>query len=148
MKEETVLCAAFCGTGKSYLCNNFPDQFAEIECWHYQGGKYVDFPNNCVSAILSMIGKVKYIMILTNPVVFKKLTELGYSVNLYYPENGLKTEYFERYRDRKSHPELMVTLDKYWDVWLDELKEQDGYNHTVLKSRQYLQEFFPLTLKH
>lgn len=141
---DTILCAGFCGTGKSYLCNNFPEQFTEIECWEYQGGAKVDFPNNCVSDIVSTVGKVKYIMISTNPVVSKKLTELGYSVNLYYPEEKLKAEYFKRYIDRKTHSELMEVLDKYWYEWLNELmklKEQDGYNHTVLKSGQYLQDF-------
>ena len=112
-RGETTICAAFCGTGKSYLCNNFPEQYAEVECWHYQGGEKVDFPDNCVSDILSMVGKVKYLMISTNPAVLKRLTELGFSVNLYYHENGLKTEYFERYGDRESHPEFMVTLDKH-----------------------------------
>jgi len=34
----------------------------------------------------------------------------------------------------------MEALDTYWDGWLNELKEHDGYNHTVLKSGQYLQD--------
>ncbi len=141
--NKTILCAAFCGTGKSYLCSNFPEQYAEIECWQYQGGERVDFPNNCISDILSMIGKIKYVMISTNPVVSKKLTELGYSVNLYYPENKLSDEYFKRYTDRETHLELMSALNTYWDGWLDELrelKEKDGYKHTVLKGGQYLQD--------
>ena len=147
-KPETILCAAFCGTGKSYLCNNFPEQYAEIECWDYQGGKHVDFPDNCISAILSMIGKVKYVMISTNPAVLKRLAELGHSVNLYYPENRLKYEYFKRYADRESHPEFMSTLDQYWDGWLNELKDHEGYNHTVLKSGQYLQDVIKPVLNH
>ena len=39
----TVLCAAFCGVGKSYLCNNFPYTYKELECWEYRDG---DFPND------------------------------------------------------------------------------------------------------
>lgn len=41
MKYDTVLCAAFCGCGKSYLSNNFADEYMEIECWEYRKG---DFP--------------------------------------------------------------------------------------------------------
>lgn len=141
MRAETILCAAFCGTGKSYLCSNFPEKYAEIECWQYQGGERVDFPNNCITDILSMIGTVKYILLSTNPAVLNGLTKLGYSVNLYYPENKLRAEYFKRYADRESHAEFIATLDTYWDGWLKELREHKGYNHTVLKSGQYLRDF-------
>ena len=137
MKHKTLLCAAFCGTGKSYLCEKFPDMCIEFECWEYQGK---NFPDNYINDIVSKIGKVKYLFISTNPIVLKKLHDMGYMINLYYPKNNLKKEYFKRYIERGSHTEFLEALDKYWDGWLNELKEQNYYRHIILNTNEYLEE--------
>lgn len=53
-----MIYAAFCGTGKSYLCTNYPDKYKELECWEYRNA---DFPNNYITEILNSIEKCEYL---------------------------------------------------------------------------------------
>lgn len=132
----TMLCAAFCGTGKSYLCNNFAENYMELECWEYRKG---DFPNNYVQDVISMIGKTKYLFISTDPVILKLLNKLGVKIQLFYPENELRNEYLDRYINRDSPQDFIGAVMKNWDTWINELKEQNYCKHTVLQKGEYLQ---------
>jgi hypothetical protein len=132
----TKIIAAFCGTGKTYLCHNSNINCVEFECWKYREG---DFPNNYIQDIKSQIGKVDYIFISTDPVVLTKLYEYGITVILVYPKISLKKEYLKRYEDRKSAINFIKMLNKNWNKWITELEKQDYCEHVVLKKNQYLQ---------
>lgn len=127
--------SAFCGSGKSYLCKTYPHKFKELECWEYQDK---DFPDNYISSILKELDNVDYLFISTNPIVLKSLYDLGINIQLIYPSNELKSEYFDRYVERDSHPDFLKMLDENWDNWINELKTLNYCNHTVLKDGQYL----------
>lgn len=140
MKEKTIICAAFCGTGKSYLCNNSPETYKEIECWEYRGKK---FPNNYIQDVIKYINQTKYLFISTDPVILRGLNDLGIEIRLIYPETELRNEYLDRYISRNDPYDFIGTIMKNWRLWiseLNELKEHKGYKHTVLKSGQYLQD--------
>jgi len=132
----TVLCAAFCGTGKSYLCKNFPNTCKEIECWEYRQG---DFPNNYIQDVIGAFGKTKYLFISTDPVILKELHKTGIEILLIYPVNQLRNEYLDRFLNRDSPCDFIGAVMKYWNVWINELKEQKYCKHIVLQSGQYLQ---------
>jgi hypothetical protein len=133
-----MIYAAFCGTGKSYLTNKSPNDYIEFECWKYQG---YDFPNNYIREIISNFDKIKYIFISTNPVVLRALNKLGYEIQLCYPKNELKEEYFKRYVDRGSSSDFLEMLNVNWDIWLDELKDETYCNHIVLDKNEYLSKY-------
>lgn len=134
---HTVLCAAFCGTGKSYLCNSFVNTYMEIECWEYRKG---NFPNNYINEVVNSIGKTKYLFISTDPVILKGLNRLGINIELIYPENKLRNEYLDRYIKRDSPNDFIGVFMKNWDNWLNELKEQNYCTHKILKAGEYLQD--------
>ena len=134
---ETKICAAFCGTGKSYLCNKFPNTYKEVECWEYRSG---DFPNNCIQDILKEIGKTKYLFISTDPTILRGLNKFDITIDLFYPENELRNEYLDRYIERDSPYDFIGTMMKNWNIYIDELKEQNYCKHTVLKNGEYLQD--------
>lgn len=136
-KTYTILYAAFCGTGKSFLCKVAPDIYKEVECWNYRSG---DFPNNYVEDIIGMIGKVKYLFISTDPIVLKELNKLGIEIQLVYPENNLRNEYLDRFIDRDSPYDFIGTLMKNWNIWINELKEQTYCKQSILKSGEYLKD--------
>lgn len=137
--NEIIVYAAFCGTGKSYLCNNFPDNYMEVECWEYRNG---DFPNNYIKDVINAIGKTKYLFISTDPIILKELNKLGIEIHLIYPQNELRDDYLDRYIARDSPYEFIGSVMKYWDKWLDELKDQNYCKHTILKKGEYLQNIF------
>ncbi len=139
MKFETKIYSAFCGVGKSYLCDNFPEKYKELECWMYRDG---DFPNNYIQDVLSMIGKTEYLFISTNPVILRSLNELGFGldIKLIYPDNKLRNEYLDRYLNRDSSINFIGNVMKNWNTWIDELKDQKYCDHIVLKEGEYLQD--------
>lgn len=134
---KTILYAAFCGTGKTRVCDNSKYNIIELECWKYEGKH---FPRNYITDIKSKIGKVKYILISTNPVVLKELNKTGIEINLVYPQIELKEEYLLRYRKRKSAKEFITLLGDNWDDWINELKEQKYCKHIVLESGEFLSD--------
>lgn len=133
--KETIIVSAFCGTGKTYLAEKFTDTYQEIECWEYREG---DFPNNYVQDVIKALGKIKYLFISTDPVILKELNKLGMEIYLIYPKNELRYEYLDRFLERDSPYDFIGTIIKYWNVWINELKEQDYCKHIVLESGEYL----------
>lgn len=135
---ETIIISAFCGTGKSYLSTNHSDECAEVECWNYR--KESDFPHNYIKAVLEKVGKVKYLLISTDPNILKELIKQVDQITLIYPDNSLKEEYMKRYCQRKSPYDFIGVLYMHWDEWLNDLKQQDYCKHIVLNSGQYLSD--------
>ena len=144
IKIDNIVYAAFCGTGKSYLCNNFPEDYKEIECWDYRNG---DFPNNYVKEVIKMMGKIKILFISTDPVILREINKLDIKIHLVYPENELRNEYLDRYIDRDNSYDFIGTMMKNWNIWINELKEQTYCQHIVLKSGQYLQDVLKMKNK-
>jgi len=137
MMDNTKICAAFCGTGKSYLSNNFPDTYKEIECWEYRKG---DFPINYVNDVISAMGKTKYLFISTDPIILKELNKRGVEIQLYYPQNELRNEYLDRFIERVSPLDFVGAIMVNWHKWINQLKEQNYCKHTVMNSGEYLQD--------
>jgi hypothetical protein len=129
--------AAFCGTGKTYLSNNFPSDYMEIECWEYRQG---NFPENYIEDAIDLIGMSKYLFISTDPIILNELNNRGVKIKLYYPQNELRYEYLDRFLARDSPPDFIGAIMKYWNVWLDELKEQSYCEHIILQTNEYLQD--------
>lgn len=135
--RNTQIYAAFCGTGKSYLCDTHILNCIEFECWKYREG---DFPSNYIQDVISQVGKVDYIFISADPVVLKRLYARGITVKLVYPDISLKEEYMKRYVERESANDFVGWIYKSWDTLITELQQQDYCEHTVLNKNQYLQQ--------
>ena len=135
MLRQTLIISAFCGTGKTHICENSNKKIIEFECWKYDKDA---FPNNCVADIKSKFGKVDIIFISTNPLVLDVLIRMGKQIILIYPELKLKNEYMNRYRNRGSSNDFMLMLSKYWDTWLREIKENKNCQHIRLKTGEYI----------
>jgi hypothetical protein len=132
---STIICAAFCGTGKTYICKKTNIKSIEIEYWKY---KDKGLQNEYVEDIKKHFGLVDYIFISTDPDGLQLLHNKGFDITLVYPENHLRNEYLDRYIARDSPYDFIGSFMKYWDSWIDELKEQTYCHHIVLKSGQYL----------
>lgn len=145
MNKETIIVAAFCGTGKSYLCKYYPNNYKEIECWEY---RKENFPNNYIDDVLNTLGKIKYLFISTDPIILKGLNKLGLKIQLIYPANELRNEYLDRFIDRDNPYDFIGTIMKNWDIWINELKEQNYCKHTILESGCYLSDYFEKQKQH
>jgi len=135
--KNTILCAAFCGTGKSYLCKQRGFNAIEVEYWKY---KEQGLQKEYIEDIKKHFGIVDYIFISTEPEGLKLLHNEGFNTLLVYPENELRNEYLDRYIERDSPHDFIGAFMKFWNIWIDELKKQKHCKHIVLKSGEYLQD--------
>jgi hypothetical protein len=130
-----MLCAAFCGTGKTYICEKTDIKAIEIEYWKYKDkGLYKEY----IEDIKKYYGKVEYIFISTDPEGLKLLHNEGFNIILIYPKNELRNEYLDRFIERDSPYDFIGVFMKYWNTWINELKEQIYCKYIVLEKGQYL----------
>jgi hypothetical protein len=132
---KTLIYAVWCGAGKTYICEKTNINACEIEYWKY---KDYGLKKEYLQDIKNQMGKVDYIFISTDPEGLKLLKTEGYNITLIYPENALRNEYLDRYIERDSSYDFIGTFMKHWNIWLDELKEQDYCKHIILKKGEYL----------
>ena len=142
-KVNTLLCAAFPGTGKSYYCNSeLTIQYAPDKwCCDSDSSKFdkSNFPQNYIEHIKERIADgYARIFISSHKVVRDALVENGLEFILIYPDETLKKEYIDRYKNRGNSEQFVELLDKNWENWIAECKEQKGCKHIVLSSGQYL----------
>lgn len=134
---DTLLCAAFCGAGKTYICEKTDIKAVEVEYWKYkEKGLFKEY----IEDVKKYIGKVHYIFIATEPDGMKLLANEGFKITLVYPKNELRNEYLDRYIERDSPYDFIGTFMKHWNIWIDELKGQKYCNHIVLEKGQYLED--------
>jgi hypothetical protein len=132
---KTKIYAGFPGIGKTYLINKTGIKAIEIEYWKYKDDASIEY----IKDIKKQLGKVDYIFITTDPNGLKLLNKEGFDITLVYPKNELREEYLDRYIERDSPVDFIGAFMKYWNLWIDELKEQKYCHHIVLKSGEYLQ---------
>ena len=136
MAYKTIICASWCGTGKTFICENTDIKSIEIEYWKYKDGLQKDY----VKDIKNNFGEVDYIFIATDPEGLRLLNNEGFNITLVYPRNELREEYLDRYIERDSPSDFIGIFMKYWNDWINELKEQSYCKHIVLNKGQYLQD--------
>lgn len=137
MKLNSKIYAVFCGGGKTFICEKTDINAVEVEYWKYKDKKR---QKNFIEEITKHFGKVDYIFVSTEPEGLKLLHNEGFDITLIYPENELRNEYLDRYIKRDSPYEFIGAFMKYWDVWINELKNQRYCKHIVLKKGQFLQD--------
>jgi len=89
------------------------------------------------------MGEVDYIFLSTDPNGLKLLKNID--ITLVYPNNEIRNEYLDRYIQRDSPYEFIGVFMKYWDKWINELKELKGYNNIVLRKGEYLSDILTIT---
>ena len=134
---ETKVIAAWCGSGKTFICEKTSINAVEIEYWKY---KEKDLQKEYIIDVKNNIGKVDYIFIPTEPEGMMLLHNEGIEITLVYPQNELRNEYLDRYIERDSPYDFIGTFMKHWNIWIDDLKEQHYCKHVVLEKGQYLQD--------
>lgn len=139
---KTTIYAAFCGTGKTFICSQTDVNAIEIEYWKYEEK---GLQENYVKDVEEAVGSVGYIFLNTNPEGLEMLKPKGFDIILVYPDNELRNEYLDRFIDRDSSCDFIGAFMKYWHVWINELKEQDQCNHIVMKSGEYLYDYLKNT---
>jgi len=133
---KTKIIAAFCGTGKTYLTEKDNLNCVEIEYWRYKEGRHKQY----IEDVWKYFRNRKYIFIATDPEGLKLLKKEGFKITLVYPSIELRNEYLDRYIERDDSSNFIGVFMKYWETWINELKEQSYCDHIILNKGQYLSD--------
>lgn len=137
----TVLCAAFCGSGKTFICNNSEHRAVEVEFWQY---KSKGLTKEFIRDVKKHYGKVDYIFLSTDPDGLELLNKEGYDITLVYPERELRNEYLDRYIERENPYDFIGTMMLRWNKIIDELDELTYCKKIILKEGEYLKDVIDL----
>lgn len=132
---KTILCAAFCGTGKTFICKNAQYKAIEVEYWEYKGSE-----KEFLQDVKKQIGLVDIIFLGTDIDSLYLLQNEGLDIVLVYPQKNLRNEYLDRYIERDNPYDFIGSMMKYWDNRIDELSDLRHCKHFVLESGQYISD--------
>lgn len=161
-----MIVAGYAGAGKSYLAQRW-EQAVEVPSmpysWvlppredgfqgEYEGEKGAPYhlpnplyPENYLLAILQAEQARGVVIIPTIPMILYRLCrEWERRVLLFYPEDGLREEYRQRYLGRGNRAEFLELFLGRWENYLDsfrELEERGCGIHIRLKSGEYLSHY-------
>lgn len=140
--------SGFPGVGKSHLCKLIPgvsDSDSSLFGWAVTAPdepkkRHPDWPRNYIEHIWSLLDRpeVTYILVSSHQEVRDALVRAGIRFVLVYPALDMKREYIQRYIDRGSPATFVQLLDGTYEDWITKLTAQDGCEHRVLQSGQYL----------
>lgn len=140
---DSMLVAAFPGTGKSYYCSNGNWSQSSGFCTDSDSSKFdkSEFPANYIEHIKKKIAEgYKRIFISSHKDVRNALVDNQLPFVLIYPSKDLKDEYIQRYIERGNDENFVRLVSENWDVWLDECRAQTGCFHIELASGQYVSD--------
>jgi uncharacterized glyoxalase superfamily protein PhnB len=150
MSEKTKVISAFPGTGKSHLTASHDGEGAVLDSdssdysWvHKEDGskeRNPEFPGNYIDHIVHNIGTASLILVSTHEDVRDALVNHGIEFTLVYPDQTLKDEYLQRFRDRGSPDGFVDLMDKNWDTFIGQLQDQEGATHVQLQAGQHLSD--------
>ncbi len=138
---NTMLVAAFPGTGKSHYCNVDVDYMPQGFATDSDSSKFdkANFPENYIEHIKQKITEgYARVFISSHKVVRDALVLHNLPFVLIYPAKELKQEYINRYYERNSSFDFIRLISNNWDNWIDDCKAQTGCFHIELKSGQFV----------
>lgn len=143
--KNQILIAGFPGTGKTSYCYRDADYIPQGFCTDSDSSLFdkSNFPQNYIEHIKEKISEgYSRIFISSHKEVREALVKEGLHFTLVYPSKELKNEYIERYTQRGSSEKFIELLSNNWDNWIEELQNQKGCDHVVLKSGQFIANVF------
>ena len=139
---ETLVVSAFPGCGKSHLFRNKGEKkILDSDSSTFDKSQ---FPQNYIEHIKYNIGEVDIILVSSHKEVRDALVNEGIDFTLVYPSKDIKDEYIQRYIDRGNDGKFVELLKQNWDIWTDELENQERCEKIKLESGQYLSNVIEL----
>jgi len=133
---ETKIISAFSGCGKTYLSKIKSNKIIyDLSCSRFEK---TNFPQNYITEIKRMIGKVDILLISTHKSIRDELVKNNIHYTLVFPHENLKDEYMNRYKNRTTPQRVIDLIDKNWYTWNYEMKNQIGCDKIILQSNQFL----------
>jgi len=164
MLGNSIIIAAYAGTGKTTAASLYPQTVTDFVCMPYkytleqgddlgEAGKANpnnvmrdEWPRNYVNALKAAMAGCRALLIPTDMFVLWLLQSENIPYWLAYPRREAKDVYHKRFLERGNTEDFIDVFIGGWDSFLDAF-EQDTYGrHIVLEPHQYLSDVLPQIL--
>lgn len=146
MLDGNKLILGFPGVGKTTLQAKLVEEGKHV--YDSDSSKFPkeDFPKNYIDHIETVLNTEPDTVMFcsTHKQVREELDKRGIPYTLVYPSLHNKSEYIQRYKDRGSPQAFIDLLDRMWNEWINELKEQPAALKVELLPRQYMSDVYDL----
>jgi hypothetical protein len=149
-RKKTLVISAFPGTGKTYLAKRVNSLDSDSSNFSWLPGTKIrnqKFPYNYIEHIKANIGKYDFIFVSSHKDVRTCMIMYGIDFLSAYPEKSLKQEYLNRYKERGSDEDFIKMMDANWDSFIGGMENLQVMEPLILKSGQYLSDYFVLNLQ-
>lgn len=136
--KETMVIAAFPGTGKSYCTKNEAEKFNGVLDSDSSNYSWIkdkdgnntternpDFPRNYIEHIKENLGKVDVIFVSSHKEVREALEKENIKYFLVYPNVFQKDEYIKRYKNRGNTDKFVRMLETNWEEWINDCRTEE-----------------------
>jgi hypothetical protein len=133
----TKIYAVFPGVGKTHFVKNICPDALDIDSSHFDKKH---FPDNYLNHIKRKLGESETILVTCHEEIINRLLQEKLDLILVYPKMELKEEYMQRFRGRNDAESFVRSLSENWDTIITRLEAQQGVEHIVVKSGEYLSD--------
>ena len=133
------------GIGKSTLTEKLSSNIKVVDVEPTPYTNDATWPQNYIEEIVRNTGNFDLLLISTQPEVVQALIEKGFEVTVVCPDESLKNEYEDRFRER-GHDEALVQrlVEKSLRTNEENRNNFDGGKIIFLQSGQYLKDILDL----
>lgn len=136
-----MILLGFPGIGKtSYVLNNNFISVYDHDSSFYR--KKVDWQIAYVSKFIELAKAYDLILMSTHKCVRLELQSREIPYILAYPNKNRKEDYLKIYRQRGNRNDFLVQLQKNWDVYIDELENDEfATKKIIIEKGKYLADY-------
>lgn len=141
---RTAIVSAFPGCGKSFIFNKYNgEKYNNDKKWKILDSDSSDyswikdengnntkernpeFPNNYINHIKENIGKVDIIFVSSHEIVRQALKDNKIRFFLVFPENNLKDDFIQRYKNRGNDETFINFISNNWNNFINEMENEN-----------------------
>ena len=139
MKRLGVIVCGFFGIGKSSVTKYRPDiSFYDLDATHFK--KEPGWEKLYVDCALALRNDYDIVALKSSDKVMNRLTELGESFYLVYPNKFAKRDFMERAVRNGYSREWIQNFFSKWETYIEEVEEEENAQKIVLQTGEYLSD--------
>lgn len=142
-----IIISSFIGCGREYLKNTHGnkvkifDAVEEIPLTDVDEATNQDLLEECYNKVMSVVDEYDVVFIPSNKAIRDIFNENGVDYDIFYPSADRRNEFIENQVRKRTKPNIIRTLDKNFEKWVDEIDDDESpncYKHKLSKQGEFI----------